>query len=217
MHVPGRGEGVVATVDEGDVVGWSWLVPPYRWFFDARAVTEVSAVSVDAGCLREKCDEDPALGYALMQRVAQVMYQRLQSARIRMLDLYGAGHGRLTWRTAPSPVPPSGDPMVPRPFRVAGVRRDTHDTVDAGPASPRRRAAWRSRPGQFTMLQAFGVGEVPISISGDPAEPDRLDHTVRDVGGVTRTLCAVTPGDVLGVRGAFGRGWDVTDGAGATW
>ncbi len=91
VHVPGRGEQVVDTVDEGDVVGWSWLVPPYRWFFDARAVQEVSAVSVDATCLRGKCDEDPALGYAMMQRVAQVMYHRLQSARVRMLDLYGAG------------------------------------------------------------------------------------------------------------------------------
>ncbi len=92
VHVPGRPEQVVDTVDEGDVVGWSWLVPPYRWFFDARAVQEVSAVVVDAACLRTKCEEDPALGYAMMQRVAQVMYHRLQSARVRMLDLYGVGH-----------------------------------------------------------------------------------------------------------------------------
>lgn len=90
VHLPGRGEHVLDTVDEGDVVGWSWLVPPYRWFFDARAVQDVSAVSLDATCLRGKCDEDPALGYALMQRVAQVMYARLQSARVRLLDLYGA-------------------------------------------------------------------------------------------------------------------------------
>ena len=69
------GTGVLATVEAGEVVGWSWLVPPYRWFFDARAVEDVSAVSIDATCLRAKCDEDPALGYALMQRVAQVMYQ----------------------------------------------------------------------------------------------------------------------------------------------
>jgi CRP-like cAMP-binding protein len=69
------------------------LVPPYRWFFDARAVTDVSAVSVDAGCLRAWSEADPALGYGLMQRVAQVMYHRLQSSRLRMLDLYGAGHG----------------------------------------------------------------------------------------------------------------------------
>jgi CRP-like cAMP-binding protein len=91
VRVPGRAQEVVDTVDEGDVVGWSWLVPPYRWFFDARAVHDVSAVSVDASCLRDKCNEDPALGYAMMQRVARVMYRRLQSARVRMLDLYGAG------------------------------------------------------------------------------------------------------------------------------
>jgi CRP-like cAMP-binding protein len=92
VHVPGRGAHVVDTVDGGEIVGWSWLVPPYRWFFDARAVTDVSAVSIDAVCLRAKCEEDPALGYALMQRFAQAMYQRLQSTRVRMLDLYGAGH-----------------------------------------------------------------------------------------------------------------------------
>ena len=90
LHGPGQAEMVVDTVDEGGVVGWSWLVPPYHWFFDARAMQEVSAVAVDASCLREKCEQDPALGYALMQRVAGVMYHRLQSARIRLLDLYGA-------------------------------------------------------------------------------------------------------------------------------
>ena len=90
VHVPGQGEQVVDTVDEGDVVGWSWLVPPYRWFFDARAVQDVSAVAVDATCLRDKCDDDPALGYEMMQRVANVMYHRLQSTRVRLLDLYGA-------------------------------------------------------------------------------------------------------------------------------
>jgi CRP/FNR family transcriptional regulator, cyclic AMP receptor protein len=90
VHMPGQPERVVDTVDEGAVVGWSWLVPPYQWFFDARAVQEVSAVAMDASCLRAKCDEDPALGYALMQRVAGVMYHRLQSARVRLLDLYGA-------------------------------------------------------------------------------------------------------------------------------
>jgi CRP/FNR family transcriptional regulator, cyclic AMP receptor protein len=94
VHVPGRGEHVVATVDAGEVVGWSWFVPPYQWFFDGRAMTEVSAVSLDAGCLRQKCELDPEMGYAFMQRVAQVMYHRLQSARVRMLDLYGADHVR---------------------------------------------------------------------------------------------------------------------------
>ena len=88
VHGPGRSH-VLDTVEGGDVVGWSWLVPPYRWFFDARATDEVSAVEIDGRCLREKCDADAELGYALMQRVVQVMYHRLQSARVRLLDLYG--------------------------------------------------------------------------------------------------------------------------------
>jgi CRP/FNR family cyclic AMP-dependent transcriptional regulator len=90
VYVPGQAERVIDTVEEGDVIGWSWLIPPYRWFFDARAVGEVSVVAFDATCLRGKCDQDPALGYAIMQRAAQVMYRRLQSARVRLLDLYGA-------------------------------------------------------------------------------------------------------------------------------
>ena len=78
----------IATPSAGEVVGWSWLVPPYRWMFDARVVTSLSAVAIDGACLREKCAQDPVLGYALMQRVAHVMYERLQEARVRLLDLY---------------------------------------------------------------------------------------------------------------------------------
>ena len=59
------------------------------------------------------------------------------------------------------------------------------------------------------MLHAFGVGEAPISISGDPGRPDRITRTVRDVGSVTAALEAAVPGNVLGVRGPFGRGWGV--------
>jgi len=107
----------------------------------------------------------------------------------------------------------SPDELIPRPFRVAQVRRDTRDTVTMELES----ADGRGLPfaaGQFTMLSAFGVGEVPISVSGDPARPDRLVHTIRDVGGVTQTLCGVQPTDVLGVRGPYGNGWGVSDGVG---
>ncbi len=90
IHDPSRGDLIVASLDEGDVVGWSWLVPPYRWMFDARATTMVSAVALDGACLRGKCEQDPALGYALMQRVSGVLYRRLQDARIRLLDVYGS-------------------------------------------------------------------------------------------------------------------------------
>jgi CRP-like cAMP-binding protein len=81
---------VLDTAHDGDVVGWSWLVPPYRWTFDARASEDTSAIAFDGACLRDKCAGDAALGYALLQRVVQVMSGRLHSARVRLLDLYGS-------------------------------------------------------------------------------------------------------------------------------
>jgi NAD(P)H-flavin reductase len=114
---------------------------------------------------------------------------------------------------AARPATPEADPLVPRPFRVTDSRRDTYDTVTLElEALDGRELAFA--PGQFTMLGSFGVGEVPISISGHPDRPDRLVHTVRDVGGVTRAICAAEPGDVLGVRGPYGEGWGVSDAAG---
>jgi CRP-like cAMP-binding protein len=92
VRTPGRSM-VLDTVEDGDVVGWSWVVPPYLWTFDGRAVTAVSAVSFDAACLRLKCATNPVLGYDLMMRFVQLMNQRLQSARIRLIDLYGGTHG----------------------------------------------------------------------------------------------------------------------------
>jgi CRP/FNR family transcriptional regulator, cyclic AMP receptor protein len=89
VHSPTSGTMVVDTADAGDVVGWSWLVPPYTWLFDARAVEPTGAVSFDGVCLRGKCEEDPKLGYDLMKLVSQVMFSRLVAARIRLLDLYG--------------------------------------------------------------------------------------------------------------------------------
>lgn len=83
------GSVVLDTALGDDVVGWSWLVPPHRWTFDARATEETSAIAFDGACLREKCRQDPALGYALLQRVVGVMSDRLRSARVRLLDLYG--------------------------------------------------------------------------------------------------------------------------------
>lgn len=90
LHNPSRGTITLDTVHDGEIVGWSWLVPPYLWTFDARAAESTSAVAFDGACLRGKCDADPALGYVLMQRVAQVMYERMQAARVQLLDMYGA-------------------------------------------------------------------------------------------------------------------------------
>lgn len=83
---------IIDTLEAGQVLGVSWLVPPHRWTCDARALGETSAISLDATCLRDKCDEDPALGYELMRRLAVVMQGRLRSARMRLLDVYS--HGR---------------------------------------------------------------------------------------------------------------------------
>ena len=84
---------IVDTVPAGDLVGLAWLVAPYRWDLDARAVEPVNAVAFDATCLRTKCDNDPRVGYLLMERVASAMHERIRSARIRLLDVYGVPGG----------------------------------------------------------------------------------------------------------------------------
>ena len=89
VHGPSAGTLVLDTADEGDVVGWSWLVPPYRSTFDARAAEATGVVAFDGACLRGKCEQDPRLGYELMQRVSKVMNGRLVAAQVRLLDLYG--------------------------------------------------------------------------------------------------------------------------------
>ena len=89
IFAPERGPIVVETVDEGEVLGWSWLFPPYRWSFDARAIDLTRAVALDGACLREKCDDDPRLGYELTRRFVPILVGRLEATRIRLLDLYG--------------------------------------------------------------------------------------------------------------------------------
>ena len=91
MFVPTRGPVVIETIEAGEVIGWSWLFAPYRWHFDARALTPVRATGFDGACLRQKCEDDPALGYELMSRFAQVLIERLQWTRLRLLDVYGNG------------------------------------------------------------------------------------------------------------------------------
>jgi NAD(P)H-flavin reductase len=103
--------------------------------------------------------------------------------------------------------------MLPRPFRVQQRRQDTRDTVTLA-LEPLDGQPLRFDAGQFTMLDAFGTGEVPISISGDPTRPGPLEHTIREVGSVTHALVRSGPGEVLGVRGPYGTGWGALDGAG---
>ncbi len=98
------------------------------------------------------------------------------------------------------------EPMEPLPYIVTRTHRETYDTVTLV-LEPERAALTRWEPGQFTMVYAFGIGEIPISVSGDPVSPGRLVHTVRDVGAVSHAVATARVGDVLGVRGPFGRGW----------
>ena len=106
-------------------------------------------------------------------------------------------------------IPP--DWAEPRPWRVAGARRDTRDTVTLALTPPE---PFAFLPGQFNMLSVPGIGEVPISISSDPAEGSRVLHTIRDVGAVTRALCAARPGDEIAVRGPYGTDWPLAAAAG---
>ena len=101
--------------------------------------------------------------------------------------------------------------LLPYLFRVESRRRETADTftLTLNPSGSGQK--WPFAPGQFNMLTAFGIGEVPISISGDPAEPQRLIHTIRAVGAATRHLCGLARGEIVGVRGPFGSAWPVKE------
>jgi CRP/FNR family cyclic AMP-dependent transcriptional regulator len=88
-HAPGHAPIVISTIKEGEIVGASWLLPPYRWAFDARALELTRAIGVNAKCLRDKCEADHDLGYELMKRFLPVLLQRLQATRLQMLDVYG--------------------------------------------------------------------------------------------------------------------------------
>lgn len=89
VYSPQGGAVTIQTLGEGDVVGWSWLFPPYRWQHDARALDLTRTLAFDGACLRGKCDRDPALGYELMKRFSRIMMDRLNAARLQLLDVYG--------------------------------------------------------------------------------------------------------------------------------
>lgn len=88
LPVPGRGAARLQTVGPGEVVGWSWLVPPHRWEFDARAVEPVVALALDATALRAACLRDHELGYQILSRLVRAIGGRLAAARVQLLDLY---------------------------------------------------------------------------------------------------------------------------------
>jgi NAD(P)H-flavin reductase len=105
-----------------------------------------------------------------------------------------------------------GSPLVPRPFRVVATRPETADTttltIEPADGVPLGFAA-----GQFTMLGTFGGAEAPISVTSSPVASGPMEQTIRDMGGVTHDLTTVKPGNMLTVRGPYGTGWNITDGA----
>jgi len=114
----------------------------------------------------------------------------------------------------PAAAPACVEPMAPRLFRVRRITREIHDTVTLHVEPAERDGEVSFAAGQFNMLYLFGLGEVPISISSDPAEPRVLAHTVRAVGPVTNALCRLKRGQMLGVRGPFGSGWPLREAVG---
>ena len=106
------------------------------------------------------------------------------------------------------------DAMLPGPYRVVERRDESHDTVTLALASAGPSPTVKFLPGQFSMLYAFGLGEVPISFSGNPARMDRVVHTTRGVGAVSRAICRLQPGDMIGYRGPFGAPWPMEQAGG---
>lgn len=87
-NMPGPGIVTIETINAGEVLGWSWLFPPYSWHFSARAVEDVQATIFDGACLRGKAEQDHNLGYALVMKFAEIMMRRLQATRLQLLDIY---------------------------------------------------------------------------------------------------------------------------------
>jgi NAD(P)H-flavin reductase len=104
-------------------------------------------------------------------------------------------------------TPATMDPMLPRPYFVREVAKETPDTFTLTIEPGNGEDSSSFAPGQFSMLWVFGVGELPISISGNPAKPNRLVYTVRSVGQATHALVIQPVGNSVGVRGPLGRGW----------
>src|SRR5208337_1333897 len=149
VFAPQRKPIIVSTLSVGEILGWSWLLPPFQWKFHARAVDDVRAIALDGKCLRTKCEENHDLGYEVLKRFAQIMATAITT-----------------------------DPMLPQPYLVRELVKETPDTftLRLEPGSTFNRSMFQ--PGQFSMLWVFGVGELPISISGDPSLHDRLVYTV---------------------------------------
>jgi CRP/FNR family cyclic AMP-dependent transcriptional regulator len=90
IFAPQRKPIIVATLGVGEVLGWSWLLPPYYWRFHAHAISDIRAIALDGKCLRTKCEQNHDLGYEVLKRFAQVVSQRLEATRFQLVDVYSA-------------------------------------------------------------------------------------------------------------------------------
>jgi CRP/FNR family transcriptional regulator, cyclic AMP receptor protein len=90
IFAPQRKPTVIETLDQGEILGWSWLLPPYQWRFHARAVEQTLAIALDGRCLRTKCEQNHDLGYELLKRFAKIIERRLEATRLQLLDVYAA-------------------------------------------------------------------------------------------------------------------------------
>jgi CRP/FNR family cyclic AMP-dependent transcriptional regulator len=88
LHTPERGMVPIQTVGSGEMLGWSWLVPPHRWQFDCRALDQVQGLALDGQWLREQCEQDHELGYRLLKPLVAVIANRLAATRVQLLDMY---------------------------------------------------------------------------------------------------------------------------------
>lgn len=88
IFAPQRKPIVISTVGEGEILGWSWLLPPYVWKFHAHAIQSIRAIALDGKCLRTKCEENHDLGYEVLKRFVQIIEQRLDATRLQLLDVY---------------------------------------------------------------------------------------------------------------------------------
>jgi CRP-like cAMP-binding protein len=93
IDVNARGPLRIQTVGPGEVLGWSWLISPFRWHFNGVAVADVRAVALDGECLRVKCENDHDFGYEMLKRLSQIMERRLEATRLQILDVYGTTPG----------------------------------------------------------------------------------------------------------------------------
>ena len=103
------------------------------------------------------------------------------------------------------------DVSVTIPLRVLRSKKETHDTMTFELEAPRNDGGFTFKPGQFNMLYAYGLGEVPISISGDPADGQKIIHTVRAYGAVTSRMMTLKKGAMMGIRGPFGAHWPIEE------